>query len=448
VVGLAGVAAIFVAQALTATLWRAHADAEARRIADESVASVDLVRRIGHDLDQQRVIVDEHISESDPDAMREAEARLATVSTDLRRAIDAFGPMIDLPGERMTWQHALEDMQRFRNAIDRALPLSRQNLNAEASAIMMGVGNDFADLERAVDELVEINHDQVRSAADRQAALERSAAIVVIACQLAGLAGLVWIGWWGFRRVAREEQRAAEVRMLDLRNRELDAFAGRVAHDLRNPLSSILFTIDQLALTTEPEDESLIDRVRRGSRRIEAIIDDLLALSRIDAEKRIEACNPAAVIAKLGKDFDERFGEDAKLHVDVETGRVPYGEGLLQQAIWNLVENGVKYRRRGVTPEIKVSGRASGEGYVLRVVDNGIGMSAEEASRAFDPFYRADHARTIGGTGLGLTIVKRVVEAQGGAVSIERSSEPGTTFVLALPLTITARAARAPRSPS
>jgi signal transduction histidine kinase len=448
VVGLAGVAAIFVAQALVATLWRAHADAEARRIADESVASVDLVRRIGHDLDQQLILVNEHIFAQAPAAMGDVETRLAAVHTDLRRAIDAFGPLVDLPGEKIAWQHVLEDVQRFRRAIDAALLLSRQNRDDEARAAMTSVGNDYADLERAVDELVDINHDQVRSAADREAALERSAAIVVIACQLAGLAGLVLIGWWGFRRVAREEQRAAEVRMLDLRNRELDAFAGRVAHDLRNPLSSIMFTIDQLSLTTEPEDEPLIDRVRRGSRRIEAIIDDLLALSRIDAETRIEACNPAAVVAKLGDDFDERFGEAAKLHVDVETGRVPYGEGLLQQAIWNLVENGVKYRRRGVIPEIRVNGRANGEGYVLHVIDNGIGMSAEEASRAFDPFYRADHARTIGGTGLGLTIVKRVVEAQGGTVSIERSSEPGTTFVLALPMTITARAARAPRSPS
>ncbi len=446
--GLGGIAAIFVAQALVATLWRAHADAEARELARESVAGVELVRRIGHDLDQQRLLVDEHIFETTPDAMATVEARLAVVSTDLRRAIDAFGPLVDLPGEQIAWQHALDDVQRFRGAIDAALLLSRQNRNDEARAAIASVGNDYADLERAVDELVDINHDQVRAAADREATLERSAALVVVACQLAGLAGLVLIGWWGFRRISREEQRAAEIRMLDSRNRELDAFAGRVAHDLRNPLSSIMFTIDQLAQTAEPEDESLIDRVRRGSRRIEAIIDDLLALSRIDAEAQTVACNPAAVAAKLGEDFDERFGGEAKLQLDVDAGRVPYGDGLLQQALWNLVENGVKYRRPGVTPEIRLSGRANGESYELRVVDNGIGMSAEEASRAFEPFYRADHARTIGGTGLGLTIVKRVVEARGGVVSIERGSEPGTTFVLALPLTVTARAARAARSPT
>src|SRR5689334_442973 len=106
VVGLAGIAAIFVAQALVATLWRAHADAEARRLADESVASVELVRRIGHDLDQQRLLVDEHIFESAPAAMANVEARLAVVSSDLRGAIDAFGPLVDLPGERIAWQHA------------------------------------------------------------------------------------------------------------------------------------------------------------------------------------------------------------------------------------------------------------------------------------------------------------------------------------------------------
>jgi signal transduction histidine kinase len=118
----------------------------------------------------------------------------------------------------------------------------------------------------------------------------------------------------------------------------------------------------------------------------------------------------------------------------VEAAAVACREGLLRQVLWNLVENGVKYRREDVDARIAVSGHAGAGWYELRVSDNGRGIRPEDAVHVFEPFYRADPTRHIPGTGLGLSIVKRIVEAGGGAISVETEPGHGSTFVLRLPL--------------
>src|SRR5262249_49120866 len=106
---------------------------------------------------------------------------------------------------------------------------------------------------------------------------------------------------------------------------------------------------------------------------------------------------------------------------------------LLQQAIWNLADNALNYRRPEVPPEIEMRGWVEGRWYVLRISDNGLGMSTAEVEQAFEPFYRGESSRDRPGTGLGLSIVKRVVEASGGSVSLESQPEVGSSFVLRLP---------------
>jgi signal transduction histidine kinase len=164
------------------------------------------------------------------------------------------------------------------------------------------------------------------------------------------------------------------------------------------------------------------------------MIEDLLAFARADTAARSAPSDPAAVVAKIGDDFLVRFGDKASLHTHVEAAHVPYREGLLRQVLWNLVENGVKYRRDNVDAEITVSGHVAAGLYELRVSDNGPGILAEDAPHIFEPLYRADLTRHIPGTGLGLSIVKRIVEAGGGRILLQSQPGRGTTFILRLPL--------------
>jgi signal transduction histidine kinase len=248
------------------------------------------------------------------------------------------------------------------------------------------------------------------------------------------------LGRRAIRRITSyEEQIVGYARALEERNRELDAFAGRLAHDLLSPVASLKLSAD---LLSQPEGaapaigghQHARDRLRRSIEQMTTMIEDLLAFARADTAAHSASSDPAAVVAKVGDDFLLRFGGKASLYAHVEPALVAYREGLLRQVLWNLVENGVKYRRDEVDAEIAVSGHAAAGWYELRVSDNGPGVLPEDAPHIFEPLYRADPTRHIPGSGLGLSIVKRIVEAGGGRISLQSQPGHGTTFVLRLPL--------------
>ena len=221
--------------------------------------------------------------------------------------------------------------------------------------------------------------------------------------------------------------------MLEDRNRELDAFAGRVAHDIRNPLMVIRLAADQLAEMV-PQDARPAGLLRRGVGRMEALVDDLLTLSRAEGQVQGSSCDPATVAAQIQEDFAARF-ERAKgrLRVAVKHAAVSCSEGLLRQALTNLTENAMKYQRPDTTPEVEISGGAVDDRYDLRVSDNGMGMTKDDAGRVFEPFYRSPRTQDLPGTGLGLSIVNRVVRASGGTLSVETELGRGSTFIVRLP---------------
>ncbi len=208
-----------------------------------------------------------------------------------------------------------------------------------------------------------------------------------------------------------------------------------MAHDLRGPLTTINLASARLERRL-PEETLASERLRRAVELMEALIEDLLGLSRIGADEKLGSCDPSTVAEQVRADLAARIeSEGATLRLDVAHGQARGSEGLLRQALSNLVENAVKYRRPEVTPEVEVVGRPGGSDYTLRVSDNGLGMSPDEAARAFEPFYRAKRVPTTPGTGLGLSIVKRVVEASGGSILVQSQLGRGTTFVVTLPLT-------------
>ena len=109
--------------------------------------------------------------------------------------------------------------------------------------------------------------------------------------------------------------------------------------------------------------------------------------------------------------------------------------------LWNLGENAVKYQRDAVRLLVKIHGRIIPNAYEFTISDNGNGMSSLEISHACEPFFRGKDAQSSAGSGLGLSIVKRVIEASGGSVSIDSMPGRGTTVRIRLPLVASQRAA-------
>jgi signal transduction histidine kinase len=206
-----------------------------------------------------------------------------------------------------------------------------------------------------------------------------------------------------------------------------------VAHDLGNPLNTVNLATAKLAHEA-PQADATLAIVRRGVARMRTLINDLLTLSRIDAQPPDAVSETAVVARSIESDLSTKVTDvHGTLRVAVESARVHCTEGLLREVLWNLGENAVKYRRPEVPLELEVTGRAD-HGYEFRVSDNGAGMPPDEVRHAFEPFFRGTQMQSMPGTGLGLAIVKRVVEVSGGTVSIESAVGRGTTVVVKLPL--------------
>lgn len=400
---------------------------------ENAVNSSRLVSRMDHDVERERFLVEAHIRETRAPEMAALESRIARVEQDLAEAEKTFEPWALTPVERANWEEARADLAAARAATAKTLALSAANRDAEARAELQRTEAQFARAGRAFGELIAINNEEASHTLASIAAIRVRLLLSFLGIGLTLLAHIFFVGRWSMRQVSqREDEMAQHARALEARNRDLDAFAGHVAHDLRGPLAIVALAASRLARAA-PQEAATLEPLQRGVRRMEAIIQDLLALARIEMEHG--SCNPESVAAQLQAEFAERVQrEQGTLHFEVSQAQVACSEGLLRQALSNLVENAAKYRRPEVALEVEVTGAAAEGAYILSVRDNGIGMSREEAGRVFEPFYRAPNVRNLPGTGLGLSIVKRVAEASGGSVHVASQPGAGTTFEIKLPL--------------
>lgn len=226
-------------------------------------------------------------------------------------------------------------------------------------------------------------------------------------------------------------------------------FVANVSHELRTPVTSIQGYAETLQrkrdLSAEKRQEFL-DVIHRQSLRIGALVEQLLALSELEARGKDDLAHESVDVGAIAKHVAGALvlANERRVTIDVE---VPDGlaaladpEGL-ERALLNLVENAVKYGREG--GRIVITGAAAETTVSIRVRDDGEGIEAKHLPRLFERFYRVDSGRSrqLGGAGLGLAIVKHLVESMDGTIAVESAVGKGTTFTVTLP-----RAPARPRS--
>jgi two-component system, OmpR family, phosphate regulon sensor histidine kinase PhoR len=225
-------------------------------------------------------------------------------------------------------------------------------------------------------------------------------------------------------------------------------FVANVSHELRTPITSIKGFVETLldGAIREPESaEKFLAIIARQADRMNAIIGDLLLLSRLEqegnaatlqasdasmcgiVESAVQLCRPKAEARQIS------------ITVRCEEGlRARVNAALLEQAVANIVDNAVKYSEAGKV--VRVEAMRQGNKAAIQVQDEGCGIEAEHLSRIFERFYRVDKGRSrdLGGTGLGLAIVKHIVQAHGGSVTVQSLPGKGSTFTLSIPANGTA----------
>lgn len=256
-------------------------------------------------------------------------------------------------------------------------------------------------------------------------------------------------------RLRAEEQVRAMNRLLEARvvqrtrelthaNRELETFAYSVSHDLRAPLRSVegfaRVLGERHAEALGEDGRGYLARIRNAARRMDALIDALLKMSRISREElRLVELDLSRIAAEIVAELRQADPE-REVSVDIAPGLRAAGDAaLVHDLLQNLLGNAWKFTRDVATPRIEFCGDGVGQdaqgqrldGFLIR--DNGAGFEPEYAGKLFRPFQRLHEAEHFAGHGIGLATVKRIVERHGGSISAEGVLAKGATFRFTLP---------------
>ena len=234
---------------------------------------------------------------------------------------------------------------------------------------------------------------------------------------------------------------ASDVTELERANRTRRDFVANVSHELKTPLAAIRGYAETLAdgAVEEPATaRRFLDRILEQCQRLEALLADLLTLSRLEQPEALAETETVDLV-ELARHAIELVAQGAQER-QVEVQLVAAGAAAtlgdtqaLERLLVNLLDNGVKYNRPG--GHVRVGVESVADGAVLTVADDGIGIPREALPRIFERFFRVDKGRSRdeGGTGLGLAIVKHVAQAHGGRVEVESELGRGSTFRVRLP---------------
>lgn len=233
---------------------------------------------------------------------------------------------------------------------------------------------------------------------------------------------------------------ANEIRLLNERLKlayeELDTFSYTISHDLRTPLTSIKSYTELFLLKNNSVDEqgkNLLSRVLVGADKMQFLIDEILKLARVGrAEFELSKINMLELIEEAVNTSVAAYkAYDTKIIIE-DCPIVSGDRTLIGQVFSNIIGNAVKYSAKAEKPAVKITAVLGSEEVIYAISDNGIGIDVNHHDKVFELFKRMENVKDFEGTGVGLAIVKRIIERHNGRIWFESELENGTTFYIAL----------------
>jgi len=218
---------------------------------------------------------------------------------------------------------------------------------------------------------------------------------------------------------------------------ELESYSYSISHDMRAPLRSMhgfsQILLDECQSSLSPEHQSYLRKINSGALRLDRLIQDVLSYSMVSRTKfKLQPIN----LDRLTRDVIEQYPGFQLPEVDIQIERVlpevMANEATLTQCISNLLGNAIKFVEPEITPKIRIRAEAIGNECRIWFSDNGIGISAMDLDRIFGIFVKIHPAEKYGGTGIGLSIVRKAAEKMGGKVGVESTPGQGSRFWLQL----------------
>jgi PAS domain S-box-containing protein len=220
-------------------------------------------------------------------------------------------------------------------------------------------------------------------------------------------------------------------------NEDLSRFAHTASHDLQEPLRSVAIYSELLTRQNygklDAQSEEFLAQIISGTRRMQALISDLLIFSeahRVDRESQRPIQLMDAVEHALSN-LKQAIEESGAIITHEELPSVVGNEAHLAQVFQNLIGNAIKYRKAESSPEVRITCQERREDWLIKVADNGMGFEQRYSEQIFEPFKRL-HTREIAGTGLGLAITRKIVDRYGGRIWAESERDAGSSFCFTL----------------
>lgn len=216
-------------------------------------------------------------------------------------------------------------------------------------------------------------------------------------------------------------------------------FTANVSHELKTPLTSINGFAEMISSGTTDKDDTIkfAGIIHKEGTRLLNLIDDIISLSRLEGAPRgqeFEVLELSRISEDIIIQLEIRAGDkDIDLQFQGEPVWIKGDSRMVEDLIYNLVDNGIKYTENG--GRVTLSVFPESDGAIVQVSDTGIGIPKADQSRIFERFYQVDKSRSkkVGGSGLGLSIVKHIVQSHGGSIDLKSSPGSGTTIRIKLP---------------
>jgi two-component system OmpR family sensor kinase len=445
-----GFAASLVLLVLTvggAAVQVSRVQSSALEVVDRSERSTYLIGEVGEQFARLQNHVSEYVNASPSDRVA-LETGMRNIGVALDRDTAELPATLDR-GTRHTWMLIRPRLQELRGkfvqsiaASDAGDTIRAQHLLSEAMAHVASVHDDLETMSIANTRAVAEGTRYAQSRLRRVHTFEAMMGSILLFGNVA-----IWMSV--LRILERQRQQAQKyVAAIESANQDLDAFAGRVAHDLKNILSPLLLSAPSLRHSAQrPRDvEQLADRIERCTMRAVGLIEGLLAFSRAGASATHGSASMHATVDLVAEELQSlATSVDATLETDVEDAQVDCAPGLLQLVLSNLCSNALKFLRGCNERSVFILTRVQEPYCLLEVRDTGPGIPADAMDRIFEPFYRVP-GTSAPGTGIGLATVRRVVDAHDGRISAESKLGSGSCFRVWLPLVKQAHIASAERA--
>jgi signal transduction histidine kinase len=357
------------------------------------------------------------------------------------RTAERLSSRLVSPEERQILTLVRRVEEQYEQGLQRALAGNASKLPLEegVAALEREVRPAREQLDLALAALSESERSDFEAARAEASARGRESFRLMVGATAAAIvlaAALAWALARTLSGLARSRaELGASLDRLERANRDLDAFAGRIAHDLRNILSPLPLLAARLRGGDARSVDANAEKIDRVARRAEGLIEALLAFARAGQPPEGGA---AAPVRKAVSEAVEDLAHlstmvGAEVQIEVEDVAVCIAPSLLHTVLVNLLTNAFKFVEGRPAREVRICAQRKGPLCELSVADTGPGIPFDAQTRIFEPFYRAPQT-TAPGIGIGLATVQRIVEAYGGRITVRSRLEEGTTFVVRLPV--------------